>query len=199
MAEKNSGGNRGRQERGADRRRVISALRSTVRLQLLEAIETSPGVDARRLAQAIGSSPPRLYYHLKILTAAGLIRERNGPERQAPRGPSAARYERCGGVDPREFLGEDGVLDEHLNRLREHVLEDGRPSSTLEFAAFHREALLPDEVDRVRYLMQELRKLLSGARARRRSVKSLDPATVFVGLCLVRNRVATLPDLPLNA
>jgi len=199
MLEKKTGGTRINRVRASDTRRILSALRSTVRLQLLEAIETSPGVDARRLAKAIGSSPPRLYCHLKILVDAGLVRECDGAAHASPRGPSAARYESCRMVDPAELLGEDGVLGEQLSRLREHVRENGRASGSLELASFHREALLPEEVERARGLLSELRQLLAAARARRRNGRSLERASVFVGMCLVRIREGTLPDLPLGS
>jgi DNA-binding transcriptional ArsR family regulator len=199
MPERKTGGSRINRARAPETRRVLSALRSTVRLQLLEAIETSPGVDARRLATAIGSSPPRLYYHLKILVSAGLVRECGGAVHGSPRGPSAARYESCRRVEPSELLGEDGVVGEQLSRLREHVLKKGRASGALEIASFHREALLPEEVERARGLLSELRQLLAAARARRRNGRSLERASVFVGMCLVRIREGTLPDLPLGS
>lgn len=57
---------------------VWDALRSPLRLQVLEAVRARPGVDARGLAEALGTRPPKLYYHLKILVAAGLLRELDG-------------------------------------------------------------------------------------------------------------------------
>ena len=176
------------------RRRAAAALRSTVRLQLLEAIETAPGVDARRLAQAVGSSPPRLYYHLKILVDAGLIQVANHGARASARGPAATCYECCTGVVPSAILGAAGVRAEHFSRVRSQIFDAKRPAAEPDIACFAREALRADEIDSVRRLMRELKQILSAARARRRNGRALAPATAFVAMCLADLRVPTLPD-----
>lgn len=200
MAEKTSGGSRlGRESSPEWRRRAAAALRSTVRLQLLEAIRTCPGVDARRLAQAIGSSPPRLYYHIKILVDAGLIREANHGSRSSSRGPAATRYECCDGVLPAVVLGPAGVRAEHFSRVRTQVFDEKGPEATPDASCFTREALRPDEIEKIRRLVGEIGEILKIARDRRRASGSLSAATAFVGVCLAKLKSETLPDNPLES
>ena len=102
------------------------------------------------------------------------------------------------GVDPNGILGGSGVQGEHLGRLREHVFEASGADTTVEFASFRREALLGEELRRVRQLVAEFRGILSAAESRRKSNGSLVTANAFVGVCLAEIREPTLPDLPLE-
>ena len=82
------------------------ALRAPLRMQMLEAIIACPGVDARALAEAIGCSAPRLYYHIKILVEAGLVVSSEGSSRKSARGPSATSYHSRLSDFPGEFFAE---------------------------------------------------------------------------------------------
>lgn len=92
---------------------VWDALRSPLRLQVLEAVRSRPGIDARGLAEALATRPPKLYYHLKILVSAGLLRESDVPGggggngSRNSRGPASTGYHATHDDHP------DGFFDGH--------------------------------------------------------------------------------------
>lgn len=186
---------------------VWEALRSPVRMQMLEAICASPGIDARSLAEALESSPPRLHYHLNILVAAGLIETRGDIDRRNRRGPTAvgfvARFGALGG----QFVAGQGVDRKGVQVVRE-VAESafelvtgfaaGSSDGPVGKFALSHEALEPEEIEEVRAHIARIEVILAGARARRHRQGALVRATVFVGICLAAVVDPILPFGPVG-
>jgi DNA-binding transcriptional ArsR family regulator len=183
---------------------VWDALRSPVRLQMLEAIRCRPGVDASRLAKALDSSPPRLYYHLKILLEAGLIRESHeadADEERSARGPSAVGYRATHDDHPDGFFDGDGTAVDRSARLMSSLAQVGiesvlSPAATTALADFRHEALEASEIEAIGGHIEAIRAILTEARARRRSKREIVRATAFVGVCIAELERAVLPDGP---
>ena len=129
---------------------VWNAVRSPLRLQLLEAIATRPGATARELAEALGTSAPRLHYHLNIMVKAGLVRSLpqeaarsagssardfpRGGERGRPNGSSTATgYELARAPALRAGLGGHRTASERLSALLVELASAGIAEA--EFAA----------------------------------------------------------------
>jgi len=183
---------------------VWEALRSPLRLQMLEAIGASGGTDARRLAEALGSSPPRLYYHLRILVDAGLVRAVDDTARRAGRGPAAVTYEPALPELPLEFFTRDGVARERSAKLLHAVatagLEAAVPTNghARGVADFRHESLTDSELIDIQRHVEGIRHILNQARGRRRKRAALEVATAFVGVCVAPLREQTLPDHPIQ-
>ncbi|MEY5031726.1 MAG: Helix-turn-helix domain [Planctomycetota bacterium] len=183
---------------------VWDALRSPVRLQMLEAIRCRPGVDAGRLAKALDSSPPRLYYHLKILLEAGLIRESRNDDAQderSARGPSAVGYRATHDDHPQGFFDGDGAAVDRSARLLSNLAQAGiesvlSPATSTALADFRHEALEANEIEAIGGHIEAIRAILTEARARRRSKREIVRATAFVGVCIAELERAVLPDGP---
>jgi hypothetical protein len=171
---------------------------------MLEAIMTRPGATARELAEALGTSPPRLHYHLNILRDAGLIR----PATDAPsrgKGPAAAGFVATDG----EFLARAssgaGADAKRLAALIAHAAtagfeaagddwqQDARGEARTVARCGH-EALAPHEVEAVWSHLKQIEAIVQRARERRRRSGALVEATAFVGLCLSRASGRRLPD-----
>jgi DNA-binding transcriptional ArsR family regulator len=180
------------------------ALRAPLRMQMLEAIIACPGVDARALAEAIGCSAPRLYYHIKILVEAGLVVSVEGSSRKSARGPSATSYHSNMNEISAGFFAGDPVTIKRAGELFYAIAEQGlakaidsvnEPGCIVDF---RHEALLPQEVELVKRHMAEIRVVLATARRRRHGSKVLVRSTVFVGLCAISAGSPTLPDAPIS-
>jgi hypothetical protein len=173
-------------------------------MQMLEAIIACPGVDARALAEAIGCSAPRLYYHIKILVDAGLVVSVEGASRKSARGPSATSYHSNMNEISAGFFAGDPVTIKRAGELFYAIAEQGlakaidsvnEPGCIVDF---RHEALLPQEVELVKRHMAEIRVVLATARRRRHGSKVLVRSTVFVGLCAISAGSPTLPDAPIS-
>ncbi len=180
------------------------ALRAPLRMQMLEAIIACPGVDARALAEAIGCSAPRLYYHIKILVEAGLVVSSEGSSRKSARGPSATSYHSNMSELSAGFFAGDPMTIKRAGELFYAIAEQGlakaidsanEPGCIVDF---RHEALLPQEVEIVKRHMAEIRVVLATARRRRHGSKVLVRSTVFVGLCAISAGSPTLPDAPIS-
>lgn len=179
--------------------RVWQALRSPLRLRLLEAIGERPRVDARTIAETLGASPPRVYYHLKILREAGLLVSENEQGRRRARGPEARVY-RTSFDDLASYLrthGHAGDLEPIMQELAASGVSDAVRSAARGEgrARFMHEALTPEEIAEVEGCLGRISAVLDGARRRRRAADAIGLATVFVGACLARPPQPTLPDV----
>lgn len=185
---------------------VWHAVRSPLRLQVLEAIRAAPGIDARSLSVALKTSAPRLYYHISILLQSGLIvgteRKESDSQRQATRGPEALVYRARANDFPEGFFtkGEQSLrrreslvrelFDGGMNRA---LASHGEESAHL---TVRREHLTAPEALRVKSLLAQVESILDGARSRRHSESRIMPATHFVG-CAFCELDGELPDGPL--
>lgn len=186
---------------------VWQALRSPLRLQVLEAIRAAPGIDARTLASALKTSTPRLYYHINILLESGLIVGMDGTSaatrRTASRGPEALAYRASTNNFPDGFF----TAGERSQRRRELLLRElfesgmglalASQASSSAHLSVRREHLTPAEGARVQALLAEVEGILDGARARRHGGSLIVPATHFVG-CAFCETDGDLPDGPLG-
>lgn len=183
---------------------VWEALRSPLRMQMLEAIGSSGGTDARRLAAVLGSSPPRLYYHLRILVDAGLVRANEEPARRPGRGPAAVIYEPALPELPPEFFTRDGAARERSARLLHAVAATGLEAAVPTnghargIADFRHESLSDTEIVEIQRHVEGIRHILNQARNRRRKRATLEAATAFVGVCVAPLSAQTLPDHPIH-
>jgi hypothetical protein len=182
------------------------AVRSPLRLQVLEAIRAAPGVDARTLSIALKTSAPRLYYHINILLESGLIvggeRAGSDAQRQSSRGPEALAYRAHTANFPAGFFtkGEQSLrrrealvrelFDGGMNRA---IASHGEASSHL---TVRREYLTGSEALRIKSLLSQVETILDGARMRRHAESKVLPATHFVG-CAFCEFDGELPDGPL--
>lgn len=180
------------------------AVESPIRLQMLEAILTRPGATARELADALGTSPPRLHYHLNILRDAGLIRP--APVgRSRGKGPAAIGFVATDG----EFLARASArAGQHGKRLAFLLAEtaaagfaaagqkwqQSEPSGPRNFVRCGHEALAPQEVEAVWAHLKQIEAIVQRARERRRRAGALVGASTFVGLCLAATGDPRLPD-----
>jgi hypothetical protein len=96
-------------------------------------------------------------------------------------------------------LGPAGVRAEYFSRARTQVFDEKGPEATPDASCFTREALRPDEIEKIRRLVGEIGEILKIARDRRRASGSLSAATAFVGVCLAKLKSETLPDNPLES
>jgi len=174
---------------------IWSAIRSPLRLQILEAVATKPGATARDLAAALGSSAPRLHYHLNILVQTGLLRPLAG-------GVSGAGYEVVEVPRFRSRCEADGSASVRLGRLIVEVVTAGiraaKPSrgraDGASFARAGHEALAPHEIRLVEAHLRGIDAILERAKDRRRRSRSLVRASVFLSLCFTAVDSPTLPD-----
>lgn len=182
------------------------AVRSPLRLQVLEAIRAAPGIDARALSLALNTSAPRLYYHINILLQSGLIvgteRTDSDLQRQTTRGPEALVYRARGTDFPDGFFTKgDQSLRRRESLVRElfeggvnrAIASHGEESAHL---TVRREHLNDSEAARVKSLLAQVEAILDAARARRHAESKIMPATHFVG-CAFCELDGELPDGPL--
>jgi hypothetical protein len=193
------------------------AIRSPLRLRLLEAIRAAPGVDVRALSGLLGTSAPGLYYHINILLACGLIEGHELGAPPAPRAPAAPRL-RKGSRGPialafraRDDGFPDGFFARHDRaRLREETLVGELFNRGLSFAfksphdtarnlVARTEHLTQPETSKLKALLRQVEEVLDGARARRHAGAHLVAATHFVGCVLTAVDGSELPDGPLPA
>ena len=183
------------------------ALRSPVRLQMLEAICASPGIDARSLAEMLDSSPPRLHYHLNILLSAGLIESRGDVDRRNRRGPTAVGFVATLGALGGQFVAGHGVDRQAIKVTREVAdsafealtgFEAGSSDAPIGKLSLTHEALEPEEIEEVRSHIARIDEILAGARARRHRKGALVRATVFVGICFAAIVEPILPFGPVG-
>lgn len=183
---------------GLDSDAIWNSLRSPLRLQLLEAVATRPGATARDLADALGTSAPRLHYHLNILVQAGLLRSVAGgvggvryevaqmPALQANGGHASSGERRIRALAVE--LAKDGMNS--AGSLSESEAGDGHAS----FARVGHEALAPHEVESVQAHLSEIEAIFGRARKRRTRARSLVGASVFLSICLESIHAPTLPN-----
>lgn len=184
------------------------AVRSPLRLQVLEAIRAAPGIDARALSVALKTSAPRLYYHINILLESGLIvgteRRDSDSRRATTRGPEALVYRARGTNFPEGFF----TKGEHSLRRREAIVRELFDGGMQRAIASHseedahltvrREHLTAAEAARVKSLLSQVESILNGARTRRHAESRVLPATHFVG-CAFCELDGELPDGPLGS
>ena len=182
------------------------AVRSPLRLQVLEAIRAAPGIDARSLSAALRTSAPRLYYHINILLRSGLIvgaeRKETDGRRQTTRGPDAVVYRARAASFPDGFF----TKGEHCHPRREALVRELFDNGVDRAIRGHmtggahvivrREHLSAAETARVKALLAQVESILDFARARRHEESKLVPATHFVG-CAFCDLDGGLPDGPL--
>lgn len=209
------------EERGAApaRGRAISiadpaiwrAMRSPLRFQLLEAVRSAPCSTARALASALGTTVPRLHYHLRILIDAGLLLAESGGPLATDATRYSARFERF----PKGFFLEG---DESSPRraayvrmltaqgLKHAVAPPSRnrarrvdPSEApVERRLFSRlERLGSEDLRDVLHHAEQIRRIVERARDRRDG-GGVASATHFVGVCVTPLRSPALPDAPLD-
>lgn len=202
--------------------KVWDALRSPIRVRLLEAVLVEPGVGARRLADLMGTSPSRVHYHLRVLMDASLVevvrtegadpgaaevgtaKGRSSPTRDGPRSGSRRLgvngfRSRLVGFPSTLFNGNRRsderavqlVCDVAASAIRELAKVPTDPEGRLILA---REALSSRELDRVERHFEQIRRVIHGARERRRRAGSLTSAKVMVGLWLGLLGEPSLPD-----
>lgn len=193
---------RGRKGTGSD----WEAVRSPMRLQILEAIATRPGIRARDIAEAMGTSAPRLHYHLKILTNAGLVRAVDGVVDTSEERAFGAGFEIMRPPQLRESeqmdtaaftrlkalvvaLGSDG-----LTAVAEAAGKQSKEAGRWSFARCGHEALAPHEIEALLGHLQGIEAILARASDRRRRSRSVSRATVFLSLGLGLIDSETLPD-----
>ena len=187
---------------------VWSALRSPLRVRLLEAICATPGIEARALAEALDSTAPRVHYHLNILVRAGLITPA-GPdapegEKANARGHSATGFRAVFRMIPQECFAGTAEAESRALRLLREVAEEGiasmsprgKPRNGL--ARFGHEALSANELDEVVLHLTRVREILDRARSRRHQRGGVSRASAFVGFCVGAVVDPRLPDGPLG-
>jgi hypothetical protein len=190
------------------------AVRSPLRLQVLEAIRACPGVDARALSLALRTSAPRLYYHINILLESGLISAHapkavpgsSGPSssRRAGRGPEALVYRANGTTFPDGFFSRNDRCLERRETLLRELVERGMSEAIASTStgeahlSVRRERLTHSEADRIRGLLRQVEDILDTARARRHGDGKVVPATHFVAVAMSGLNGSELPDGPLE-
>jgi len=190
------------------------AVRSPLRLQVLEAIRACPGVDARTLSLALRTSAPRLYYHINILLESGLI-SAHAPKsssassaaaasRRAGRGPEALVYRANGNGFPDGFFSRNDRCLERREQLLRELVERGMAEAIASVPkgdahlSVRRERLTSAEAERVRGLLRQVEDILDTARARRHGDGRVVPATHFVAVAMSGVNGSELPDGPLE-
>lgn len=182
------------------------AVRSPLRLQVLEAIRAAPGIDARALSVALKTSAPRLYYHINILLQSGLIvgteRKDSDSQRQTTRGPEALVYRARTANFPDGFFTKGEQSLRRREALVRELFDGGmdRALASHGEASAHvtvrREHLTASEALRVKSLLAQVEGILDAARTRRHSESKILSATHFVG-CAFCELDGELPDGPL--
>jgi DNA-binding transcriptional ArsR family regulator len=182
------------------------AVRSPTRLQILEAIATSPGIRARDIAEAMGTSAPRLHYHLKILTKVGLVRVVAGAaddseDRGFGAGFEIARPPRLRDSDRMESADRArlkslvvGLGFEGMTAAAEAAGKRSGDAGGISFARCGHEALAPHEIEAVLGHLQGIEGILARASERRRRTQVVSRATVFLSYGLGPVHSSTLPD-----
>jgi hypothetical protein len=184
------------------------AVRSPLRLHVLEAIRAAPGIDARALSAALNTSAPRLYHHIEILLQSGLIvgseRKDSDSHRETTRGPEALVYRaRAANFPDGLFTKGDQSLRRRETIVRE-LFEGGmsKPIASISEQDVHltvrREHLANAEAARVKSLLSQVESILSSARARRHAESKVLPAIHFAG-CASCDLDGELPDGPLGS
>lgn len=177
-----------------------------MRLQILEAIATKPGIRARDIADAMGTSAPRLHYHLKILTKAGLVRAIDGVADASEERGNGAGFEIARPPQLRQPDRMDAAAFARISALVVGLGAEGMTAAarvvgkqTVDFgcssvARCGHEALAPHEVEAVLGHLQGIEAILARASERRRRNHSVSRASVFItyGLGLIDS--STLPD-----
>lgn len=187
------------------------AVRSPLRLQVLEAIRACPGVDARTLSMALRTSAPRLYYHINILLESGLIvaHDQKSPaasaaSRRNGRGPEAVGYRANGNVFPDGFFSRNDRCLERREALLRELVERGMVEAIAAMPkgdahlTVRRERLSAAEAERVRTLLRQVEDILDSARARRHGDGRVVHATHFVAVAVSALNGGELPDGPLE-
>lgn len=202
--------------------KVWDALRSPLRVRLLEAVLVEPGVGARRLADLMGTSASRVHYHLRVLMAASLVEMvrvdavdadavdvgtvKNGPtsarrgQRRSSRRSGANGFRSSLDGFPTTLFNGNHRSDERAVQLVCEVAASAIrelakvPTKPDGRVLFAREALSSSEVERVQRHFEEIRGVIHQARKRRRSAGSLTSAKVMIGLWLGLLGEPSLPD-----
>ena len=191
------------------------AVRSPLRLQVLEAIRACPGVDARTLSLALRTSAPRLYYHINLLLESGLISAHapkapsgaaNAPAaaRRPGRGPEALVYRANGNGFPDGFFSRNDCCLERRETLLRELVERGMAEAIASVPkgdahlSVRRERLTSAESERIRGLLKQVEDILDTARARRHGDGRVVAATHFVAVAMSGVNGSELPDGPLE-
>lgn len=198
------GGARDKSSMSLSENAVWHAVRSLFRLQLLEAVRSHPGIDARAIAEATGASTPRVFYHLKILVKAGLLEAKEANSRRNARGPVAMAYFPCCDDFPPTFFSRDARARDRARKLHRMLADDSLASSFPRsegddggrqfWRLFRWEALREDEIASIRGHAEAIERILQGAKSRRRREKSLPSANLQVSILLSAGDSGMLPD-----
>jgi hypothetical protein len=198
------GGARDKSSMSLSENAVWHAVRSLFRLQLLEAVRSHPGIDARAMAEATGASTPRVFYHLKILVKSGLLEARESNSRRNARGPVAMAYFPCCDDFPAAFFSRDARARDRARRLHRMLADDSIASSfprsegdgggRQHWRLFRWEALREEEIAAVRGHAEAIERILQGAKSRRRRDKSLPTGNLQVAILLSTGDSRMLPD-----
>lgn len=194
------------------------AIRSPLRLRILEAIRAAPGVDVRTLSELLKTSAPGLYYHINILLESGLI---EGSEiavaegqraavgaskpRRGARGPAALAYRARTGGFPEGFFSRHERARHREEQLVRDLFDRGlsfafkQPRDGGRHLLVRTETLTAQEAARIKGLFRQVEEVLDGARARRHAGSYLIAATHFVGCAFSSVADGELPDGPLEA
>lgn len=185
---------------------VWHAVRSPLRLQVLEAIRSAPGVDARALSAALNTSAPRLYYHIIILLKSGLIvgaeRRDSDGRRESTRGPEALVYRARGVNFPDGFFSKGEQSVRRREAIVRDLLDGGLDRAIASIAeqdahlTVRREHLTATEAARIKSLLSQVESILNAARTRRHSESKVLSATHFVAAAFCELD-GELPDGPL--
>lgn len=149
-------------------RAVWNAVRSPLRLQLLEAIHAMGPLTIAQLSGVFGMESTGLYYHIRLLQAAGLVSRVNGSMVETFESRQSSIEIRCSPRNAREAKRASSLTSSLLRECqREFGSVGGRVGLRELVDGLHWENLEASEVAQIKLLQGKIGAILDSARARR--------------------------------
>lgn len=171
-----------------------SALRKSFRLRLVEAVRSAGGCNAQQLAKQFGVSSPLMYYHLKLLVAAGLLTHSRGKRYSGMGGTFQANSDHIEILFNPSNKGQTHKRNQFLHEWFSDVLETSHADLSTGMT-MRWERLTPTECRNIGQHMQAIQAVISGAAKRRiqRNDARTSSHVVMMGLQKVTHPTSPSP------
>lgn len=156
-------------------RALWNAIRSPLRMQLLEAIRSQGPLTIAQLSQLFAAETTGLYYHIRLLSLAGLVSSVQSASVETLQATNGSIALQCTMKNPREAKRARQLIAGLLRESQREFESDQTALGAGMLAGGLRwENLEPSEVAQIRSLQEKIHAIVDGAKARRS--KGKDPS-----------------------